>query len=64
MLDWTNAWSNLNTVMVVISFRKENNGKSMTENKYKSIRIADGEPRKVIVGENGKIVDRNPNKEE
>lgn len=36
--------------------------KNMTE--YKSVRLIDGKPRKVIVDENGNIVNRNPNKDE
>lgn len=35
----------------------------MTENLYTSIRIIDEKPRKVIVDENGKIINRDPNKE-
>ncbi len=31
---------------------------------YMSIRLLDGKPRKVIVDETGKIVNRSPNKEE
>lgn len=34
------------------------------EKKYTSIRIVDGKPRKVIVDENGKIINRNPDKDE
>lgn len=36
----------------------------ITENKFISIRIIDGKPRQVIVDENGKIINRNPTKEE
>lgn len=34
------------------------------ENRYKSIRIVDGRPRKVIVDKDGEIVNRNPSNEE
>lgn len=34
------------------------------KNKYTSVRLIDGKPRKVIVDENGKIINRNPSKEE
>lgn len=36
----------------------------MTESKYISVRIIEGKPRKVIVDENGKVLNRNPNKGE
>lgn len=34
------------------------------ENKYTSVRIADGKPRRVIVDDNGNIINNNPTKEE
>lgn len=51
-------------IPLMVRYPKKNNTCENMENRYKSYRIIDGKAKWVIVDDNGKIINRNPNKEE